>query len=657
MTPSESVNEGRSENEGGGVAVSTTAREGVSKASNTLYRVCVGTQTGLVVFLGTLVFVGLYWRVGIFINDTYTVANAFVSLADGSLAIQEPIFGGSFETPGMGAHEGQYYGRNYGQLVFALPFLWALEGLTTVADPGLVLPMIWALLVIALGREIGRLLDHPSLGTAVGSVCGLAAFLVNVAFGQPLATRLFPVVALQAGSMVTAAFAVTLLYRLVARIHSRRAGAATAAVTALATPVTLWASIPKRHVTVLALILAVAYAIYRSRSDASSGALVSPLGFRATAYGLVGLLTWVHAGEGFTVFLALVAVDFPTAPSNDRRSLAVVGGVFALSMLPFFTTNALLSGDPLQPPRMLQSFNTISGRSIESSSTGASTAGAWYVETLPPVLAGPVTAVLDRSSIILGQYVRGAVVLATEPGTLVPVFVRGGDIHWVNEVNHNRTTYLTVLESAPVVAGAGAVGAAAVSMVSNGRGLFSSNPGGRLPLRKQLMPESRATVDAFLLLVGGLFGVLYIQRLPLPAQLTVRYLLPLYPLAVYGMIRQPSIRRALDAHWRAGLWTWAAGVLVGAQLFIVVVGAVASLGPGEAIQVHAVVGLVAAAGFGVLAVATVLTEYADRAAAVAGGLAAALGTDLLLLSGLVYFQYGQYALPAAGWVADLLAVA
>ena len=56
-----------------------------------------------------------------------------------------------------------------------------------------------------------------------------------------------------------------------------------------------------------------------------------------------------------------------------------------------------------------------------------------------------------------------------------------------------------------------------------------------------------------------------------------------------------------------------------------------------------------------IASVSVVGDRFDRATAVVGGLAAALGTDLLLLSGLSYFQYGQYALPAAGWVAELLA--
>ncbi|MFC7195666.1 hypothetical protein ACFQL4_15265 [Halosimplex aquaticum] len=43
--------------------------------------------------------------------------------------------------------------------------------------------------------------------------------------------------------------------------------------------------------------------------------------------------------------------------------------------------------------------------------------------------------------------------------------------------------------------------------------------------------------------------------------------------------------------------------------------------------------------------------------AVIGALAAALGTNLVVLSALVYFQYGPYALPMVDWLADLLSTA
>lgn len=662
--------------EGATGGVASAGRGRLAAARALALRVCVGDRLGLVVFLGTLAFVASYWRVGVFINDNYTLANALVSLADGHLWVGDAVFGPGLETPGMNAFEGRYYGRNYGQLAFALPFLWALQALGAVVDPGLVFPACWSLLAVALGREAGGVFDRRSLGASVGAGVGLAAFGVNVAVARPLSPDLFPVAALQVSSMVAAGLAATTLYRLVARMHGRAVGVAAAALTALATPIGFWASMPKRHVLTVALVLGTGYALYRSREDRSTAALVSPLGFRATAYALVGLLTWVHGGEAFAVFLALVVVDVPTARSNDVRSLAVVGVVFSLSMVPFLATNALVSGDPLRPPRMLRSFgrvtDTLGGGSGGGSAGGGSAGGAsagggsagllvTVLRLLPPPVAGAVSLAFDRLDILFGQFVRGSRVLVADPGRLVSVFIRGGDIQGVSERNFHRTIYLTVTEASPVVAGAVAVGAVGVA---RGWGpVRESLDAGSIPARTRIRsglvgsnPSPAASTDAFFLAVGVAFLLLYVSILPVHAQLTVRYLLPVYPLAVYAMARLPSLRRALAGHWRAGLWTWALGVFVGGQAFVAVV-AVRSLSGGEAVQVHALVGLAVATAFAALAVATVFSERFDRATAVAGGLAAALGTDFLLLSGLAYFQYGQYALPAAGWVADLLATA
>lgn len=623
-------------------------------------RVFVGDRLGLVVFLGTLAFVGLYWRVGIFITDNYTLANALVALADGQLAVEEAVFGPHLETPGMVLHEGAHYGRNYGQIVFALPFLWALEALAVVVDPGLLLPMVWALVLVALGRESGRVLGRPSLGTNVGAVCGLVAFAVNVAVARPLAPRLFPVAALQVSSILATALAVVTLYRLVARMYDRRTGVAAAMVLGLATPVGFWASLPKRHAVVVALVLGVCYALYRSRQSPSPNDLLSPLGFRALAYAIVGLSTWVHGGEAFGIFLALIAVDVPTARSNGVRSLAVVGTVFFVSMIPFFVTNVLISGNPLQPPRVLSAFQYPTSDAATGGSTGSAGSGGFVqslLDVLPPIVATPVIAVLDRSSVLFGEFVAGTNTLSSDPGRLYRVFVRGGDIHGVSNRNFSQTIYLTVLEAAPIVAGVVA------ACVAGGVRLWRSVR--RVPRSaisrvrfwlKGFGPSPAATVDAFAIAVAVSFVLMYISRLPLHAQLTVRYLLPVYPLAVYGIVRQASLRRAVGAHWRSALWTWAGGVLLGSQLFVVAV-AVESLGRGEAVQVHALVGLAVAGAFALLAASSVFTDRFDRATAVVGGLAAALGTDFILLSGLVYFQYGRYALPAAGWVADLLAAA
>jgi hypothetical protein len=147
--------------------VSLTTREGwqatrerASTLRATAVRTLLGGQPGLVVFLGTLVFAGLSWRVGVFITDTYTLANAFASLSEGGFAVEGAVYGDSLETPGMGVRDGRYYGRNYGQLVVSLPALWLLEASALVADPGLVFAAGWSLLVVALGREAGRLVER-----------------------------------------------------------------------------------------------------------------------------------------------------------------------------------------------------------------------------------------------------------------------------------------------------------------------------------------------------------------------------------------------------------------------------------------------------------------------------------------------------------------
>jgi hypothetical protein len=646
-------------------------RERAAAVRAAAVRALFGTRTGLVVFLGAAAFVGLYWRVGVFVTDNYTLANALASLADGSLVVEEAVYGPSLETPGMHVVDGETYGRNYGQVAFALAFLWVLDAVTVVADPGIVFAAGWSLLVVALGREAGRVLDRPSLGASAGAVCGLVAFLGNAAVARPLADAALALAALGLSAIVATALAATLLYRLLARVHGTRTGVVAGAGLVAATPVGFWASVPKRHVYTVALFLGVCYAFSRSREAEQPGAWLSPLGFRALAYAVVGLSTWVHPGESFVFFLALLAVDVPTAPANDRRSLAVVAGAFALSLVPFLVTNALISGDPLRPPRMLGSFGDVTTDAGFAGATSGSPGTRGLLKTAiatvaPPVVAGPAYEMLDRWQILTAPFQRGVTTIVQRPESVYRTFVRTGHVEGVTVENFNETIELAVLEAGPVAAGV----ATAVTTAVLGLGRVAS----RIRVTRRDSPPlagvSRAglcrslarfrsspvaATDAFVALSGVLFLLVYIQRLPLHAQVTVRYLLVLYPVAVYAIARQHPLRRALDAGGRTALWTWSGGVLLGAQVFVAAVAA-GSLGLGEAVQAHAVAGLAVAVALAGFAAVSAVTDAVDRMTAALLGLAAALGTDFLLLSGLVYFRYGQYALPASGELARLLSL-
>ncbi|QLH84344.1 hypothetical protein [Halosimplex pelagicum] len=643
------------------------ARERLAAARTVLVRAIVGDRLGLVVCLGTLLAVGVTWRVGVFINDSYTLANALVALVDGSLVLDEAVYG-SLEVPGVQVHDGRLYGRNYGQVALAVPLLWALRAATAVADPGLLFAAAWSLLALAFAVQVGRLTGRESLCASVGAVLALATFGINAALAEPIPARLLPLAALQFGTVLATAVVATTVYRLLTRMHDRRVGVAAAVVSVLATPVGFWAAIPKRHVTVTALLVGVVYAFYRSRSDAGADGrdtLLSPTGFRALAYALVGLCTWVHAGEAFVVFLALVAVDLPTAPSNDRRTLAVVGAAFAASLVPFFATNALISGDPIRPPRMLSEFavpadrGAFGGASGGAGGDGGAATGGGSAPLLPPPLRAVVATAAERLGLLFGPFVAGAKSAVSDPESLYRTFVRAGYDGYIGARDNDQAINLSVLESAPVLAGVAALVAAGgrrAAVAVRGRG---TGPGFGARLRRSVRTASTsptAATDAFVALVAVLFTLVYIPRLPLFAQVTVRYLLPVYVLAVYALARQPWARRVLADHGRVALWSYLGGVLLGSQLIFVVV-TVGSFGRGGAFQLHAVVGLAVGAVFAVSAVGSALDERFDSVTAVAGGLAAALGTNLALLSALVYFQYGPYALPVVDWLADLLASA
>ncbi|WP_436907195.1 hypothetical protein [Halosimplex marinum] len=635
------------------------ARERLAGARTVLVRALVGDRLGLVCFLGTVLAVALTWRIGVFITDNYTLANAVVALADGSLVVDEAVYG-SLEAPGMKTYDGRLYGRNYGQVAVAVPLLWALGAATTVADPGLVFAAGWSLLVLAFAVQVGRLTGRESLCASAGAATALAGFVAHAALAEPIPARLLPLAALQLGSVLVTALVATTAYRLLARMHDRRVGVAAAAVTVLATPVGFWATIPKRHVTATALLLGVVYAFYRSRSDGERGdgsdALLSPTGFRGLAYALVGLYTWVHAGEAFVVFLALAAVDLPTAPANDRRTLAVVGLAFAASLVPFFLTNALISGDPVRPPRMLSEFGASVGESAFGGSAGP-TADGGSEPILPPMVRSLAAVASERLALLFGPFVAGAKSAVTDPESLYRTFVRAGYDGYIGRHDNNQAINLSVLESAPVLAGVAALVASGGRRANAAR--RSSGPSLADRLRRwarAVRSSPTAATDAFVALAAVLFTLVYIPRLPLFAQVTVRYLLPVYALGVYALARQPWARRVLADRGRTALWSYLAGVLLGAQLLFVVV-TVGAFGRGGAFQLHAVVGLAVGGLFAASAVGSALDDRFDRATAVTGGLAAALGTDLLVLAGLVYFQYGPYALPAVDYLADLLASA
>ncbi|MUV86049.1 hypothetical protein GJ631_05535 [Natronomonas sp. CBA1123] len=619
-------------------------------ARETAFRVPFGDRIGWTLFLGALVFYGLYWRVDVFIIDTFAIVNALVSVADGSLAIQTVAFGPDHgATPGVYVSEGALYGRNYGQIVLSLPALVVLEAVSAVADLRIALTGLWCVAVAGVTRSLGSFLARERLATLLGSSVAALLFVAGVLSARQLPTGVEPLLALQFTTMVAAALCAVVVYRLLTRFHDRRIGTAAGVSTLGLATVAFWAPIPKRHAFVALFALVTVYCFARARE----GPVTSERWWRAVSYASVGVLAWVSAPDALVLLVALGPLDLLFARQNRPLDLIVVGSVFILSLVPFFVTNALISGNPLVPPRMLQSANSAgvtadavlgggeggsAGTGSEpaasdsggGSGTGGSTSGSGQGTTtgestpdrlavVASLVAGMVSSTTAAFGVLLDQFTRAVEVLNAE--RLWHVFVRSGTIPGVDYgQTGGETIELTLLESAPLLA----------ALVAAPVAFFRRFPAG-FDRR-----DPKTGVDLLAVGFGLALTLLYLPRLPLHSTITVRYLAPMTPLAVYGVFRLPVVRRAVSAYPERFAGGLLAGTVGGLSFAAV---ALVGVTPGTGMQTHGVVNLAVAAVLGAWALTVSIRsedEHVKHGATLLG-IAVAAMVVLVLTSGLAYF--------------------
>ncbi|MFB6129107.1 MAG: hypothetical protein ABEJ47_05015 [Halorhabdus sp.] len=651
-----------------------------------LGRFVFGDRRGLAVFLLAVVAGGLLWRVGIFITDTYTVANAFVAVTEGHLSVEQAVYGESLATPGMHVVDGELYGRNYGQLALSLPTYWLLARLSALVDPGILLAALWSVSVLGLAVVIGPLLDRRRTVVIAGSLLASAAFLANVAVATDLDPTSLPLAALQLTGIVAAGLLGVTLYRLVSALQTRRVGVAAGVLGVLGTPVSLWASIPKRHVftTLFPLAAVATLALSRTAGSSLDRSVTRRRWTHALAYAFVGLTAWIHAAEGLLLLIVLVVTDLLTGDRRWRpgRTTAAIALVLTLSIVPLAATNVAISGDPLEPPRELPAYNggDLGGDEPEpppepdGPSDGFNDGRAVGPDDAEPPAApdhgllpdiwglfviasgwilSTLRSALEPIARLGTELLAGLATAASHPSRVYHTFLRSGYLSGVAAQDGTAAISLTVLESMPLLGGVLAL------PVVGARRLHRRSVSIRPWLRRPA-----GTADVGLATYGLAVTLLYLPRLPLHAQVTVRYLLPVFPIGLYFLVRTRAVRRAIDDH--AG-WLWssyAVGVCIGGQLLVVAVATLATT-IGEAFQLHAVISLALA---GVVALATSVAtvsgnESLTRPLAMALGFAAAATTAFVVFVSVgytnavgVYPGGGDHALALVRLLAETVAL-
>ncbi len=217
------------------------------------------------------------------------------------------------------------------------------------------------------------------------------------------------------------------------------------------TPLAFWATVPKRHAVTGTVVVCIAYCLYRSREPADGAVITQRQTFRSLAYALVGLYAWVHAPEALLLCVALALVDIPTAPDNSPRTLARIGIVFALSLLPFILTNIAISGSPIKPPRLISGGGSLGGDGTGGTSGGGGSGGSGGLLTPLAPLLGTLESGMRPLLLLGGELVSGLKTLQQQPDDVYHAFVRSGSADGALDNTGEESVNLSLLESAPVL--------------------------------------------------------------------------------------------------------------------------------------------------------------------------------------------------------------
>lgn len=250
----------------------------------------------------------------------------------------------------------------------------------------------------------------------------------------------------------------------------------------------------------------------------------------------------------------------------------------------------------------------------------------------------------------LWSYVsRGIDIVLGDLERLWYVFVRSGRTPSVNyAVNDQEAVELAVLEVAPVL---GTL--IAIAIVLARRAVRSGTTQYRQSLAA-VRTTPRYQTDLFAGTLVVVFTLLYLPRLPLYSQITMRYLVPVMPVAAYGVIRLPGVRRGLESEFRQFLGGYTGATVIG-TVGVILAFVVIDPAIGEAMQFHALVNLAVA---GIVAVVVLADTVSSRDLPVAAAIGAVggAGTTLYILAGIEYFTYGQFALPVATWLSAVIPI-
>lgn len=132
-------------------------------------------------------------------------------------------------------------------------------------------------------------------------------------------------------------------------MHGRTVGVFGGVGAVISVPIGFWAGLPKRHVIITLFAGLSLYPLDLCRTETDTWRSRQ---FRAPSYVWVEFSAWVMTMDAVVLLSAIGIIDLTTVRLDDIWTLSIIGGVFLVSMMPFFLTNYLIAGSPLNPPNI-----------------------------------------------------------------------------------------------------------------------------------------------------------------------------------------------------------------------------------------------------------------------------------------------------------------
>ncbi len=292
----------------------------------------------LFVFISSMFIFLSFAGTRLFLSDEAVILNQFYNLIHGSLSI---------ETGKIKVLEGVYlfleghiYGKfSYSLLILSLPFYYILGSIEFLYGAHLFLLQLWALcggIVVYLIAKNSSL-KHAELFGAISYFIMIGA---NILLFKPINFPMWgELLSIEFTNILISSFLVLIVYLLFRNFFGDKIAMFASFFVIFATPISFYAVSLKHHVLTLLLTVLAFYFFYKYIEKKENK-------FMYFAYMLAGLCVWTRVLDGVVLLSTLLIMDIIIF-KRDIKYIIFISMIITGSLLPFFSLNYLILGNPV----------------------------------------------------------------------------------------------------------------------------------------------------------------------------------------------------------------------------------------------------------------------------------------------------------------------